>query len=116
MVEHRLEQLLSLAITQRATDIHFHFSKQAVVVQFRTIKGLQRKNEEFVDESLYHYLKYLVNLDLTSTLVPQSGSLSYIVNELEYYCRFSALETLFIKSGVIRILNLALIENVHQLG
>lgn len=116
MVEHRLEHLLSLAITQRATDIHLHFSKQAIVVQFRTIKGLQRKNEELVDESLYHYLKYLANLDLTSTLVPQSGSFTYIVDEIEYYCRFSALETLFIKSGVIRILNLTLIENVHELG
>ncbi len=93
-----------------------HFTKQAVVVQFRTIKGLQIEHEELVDESLYHYLKYLANLDLTSTLVPQSGSFSYIVNDVEYYCRFSALETLFMKSGVIRILNLTMIEDLYQLG
>lgn len=53
-------------------------------------------------------------MDLASTMKPQSGTFTTIVNNQEWYCRFSALETFSAKSGVLRILNLALINTLDD--
>lgn len=116
MVEERLEILLSEAITHQATDIHFNFSSQHEFIQFRTLQGLVQKTVRKADLSVYHYLKYLAKLDLASSMKPQSGVFSIIVNQQEYHCRFSALETFSAKSGVLRILNLSKIQSLDEVS
>ena len=116
MVENRLEKLLTKAIRNKATDIHLHFTQNTQSLSFRTLQGIQKEESALIDEGLYQYLKYLANLDLASTMVPQSGSFMYVVDDFQYFFRFSALETIFIKSGVIRILNLSPLNSLEDLG
>lgn len=107
---------MSQAIQGNASDIHFNFSSQGSSIQFRTIQGLVKETVRKADISLYHYLKFLSKLDLSSSMKPQSGTFSIILNEQEWYCRFSALETFSAKSGVLRILNLAKIETLDDVS
>lgn len=116
IVEQRLELLLSEAISNHASDIHFNFSSQDNSIQFRTLHGLVHKTVRKADLSLYHYLKFLAKLDLASSMKPQSGTFTFILNNQEWVCRFSALETFSAKSGVLRILNLAKIESLDDVS
>lgn len=116
IVEQRLEVLLEDAIQSAATDIHFNFSSQHSLIQFRTLNGLVQKTVRKADLALYHYLKYLAQLDLAASMKPQSGVFSIMVLDQQWHCRFSALETFSAKSGVLRILNLSKINALDDIS
>ncbi len=116
MVEARLEELLKLAIQLKATDIHLHLSKEDQKIQMRTINGFKMVKSVSIDAILYQFLKFKANLDLSAAMVPQSGTFTYVIDDTLYNCRYSALETIQMRSAVIRILNLSLINSLDEIG
>lgn len=116
MVEDRLLNWLEMAIAMSATDIHCHFQEQKSTLQLRTITGLKELYTIKEDHEVYQLLKYKANLNLSVSMIPQTGTFEYIVHNKVWYCRFSAMETLNAKSGVLRILNLSPIKNLEDLS
>lgn len=115
MVEDRLQHWIELAISHSATDIHCHFNDKASTLQLRTVNGLQTFASVVEDLLVYQYLKYKSNLDLSISMTPQTGTFEYIYQNKVWYCRFSAMETLSAKSGVLRILNLSPIQRLFDI-
>lgn len=113
-MEDFILNLLEKAVSLGATDIHFNLQRDHSSIEFRRFK----RRIEYLDivdlENCYRYLKYKANLDLAQTLLPQSGSFTYIVGGRELYLRFSAIETLQCRNGVLRILNATILERLED--
>lgn len=116
MVEERLLKWLETAIAHSATDIHCHFQNRNSSLQLRTLGGLKSVYSVAEDLAVYQYLKYKANLNLSVSMLPQTGTFEYVVHNKTWYCRFSAMETLSTKSGVLRILNLSPIQSLEDIS
>lgn len=116
MAQERLLVWLEKAISRNATDIHFHYQNKQSTIQLRTINGLEDMEGSKEDILVFQFLKYQANLDLSLTMIPQTGTFEYVVFNKIWYCRFSAMETLNAKSGVIRILNLSPINSLDDIS
>lgn len=88
-----------------ASDLHLTKNHEALKVSLRTLNGMLDIHMAAFDVALYHYLKYLSNMDLANTNAPQSGNFHYVFQGETYYFRFSCIHTFDIETGVLRILN-----------
>ncbi|OCN05022.1 competence protein ComG [Erysipelotrichaceae bacterium MTC7] len=104
-MKKKLKLLLELIESYQATDVHFTLQNKRLYVRIRGIYGIQEVEHKFLDESLFHYLKFTANLDLGNSLLPQSGNFSYVYKQKELQFRFSYLRTMQLQTGVLRILN-----------
>ena len=73
-MREKLELLLKLAARYHATDVHFTVKQETLKISVRGIRGIIELHEPTLDLSLFHYLKYLANLDLGNLAQPQSGN------------------------------------------
>ena len=115
-MEERLNYLVYLMLSQRASDVHFVFQHEELRVQMRGMRGMERLRDARIDERLYHYLKYISNLDLANSNEPQSGRFTHIYDGKRYFFRFSVLTTIQTQTGVLRILNNHSIQRLEQLS
>lgn len=99
-----LHQLLSDALKNQVSDIHITLQNNKLQIHYRKLDGMQEVMKKY-DNTLLEYLKYISNLDISAKLNAQSGSFTWILNNKEYFFRFSYINHLSIQSGVIRILN-----------
>lgn len=97
-----LEQLLKKAVQLQATDIHID-PDHSPEITYRRNKIFLRTAR--MDPSLYDYLKYQANLDLSRATLPQTGSVSIHIGRRALYLRVSVIETFGRRSAVIRIMN-----------
>ncbi|RGC52624.1 ATPase, T2SS/T4P/T4SS family [Absiella sp. AM29-15] len=104
-MQEKMNQMLRLAQLHHATDIHFVMKKEKLSVSMRGLYGMEEIYSPALDASLFHYLKYLSNLDLGNLSVPQSGNFQYTYEGNLLYFRFSLLTTLHMQTAVLRILN-----------
>ena len=104
-MQEKMNQMLHLAMQHEATDIHFVVKSGIVKVSMRGLFGMEDIFCPALDLSLFHYLKYLSNLDLGNQSVPQSGNFQYKYQDELLYFRFSLLTTLQMQTAVLRILN-----------
>lgn len=72
---------------------------------------MEEVHSAIVDERLFHYLKYIANLDLGCCDKPQSGSFQWESGGQTLYFRFSLISSLDQETGVLRILN-----NHHEIS
>ena len=98
-----LDNLLQTAIQKDASDIHFNAFQDELKIALRCAHGIVELKDHY-DISLLHYLKFIANLDLGSTLA-QSGNFAYSFQGKTYFFRFAFLESNGIQTGVLRILN-----------
>lgn len=103
-MEQRFEEILSIALQKKSTDIHISISEQKLTLAVRTIDGLLSLPTQQQDEKLFNYLMYQAHLDVTNKL-PQTGSFQYFFQNDYYDFRFAVILTNKIKNGVLRILN-----------
>lgn len=103
-LEELFEKLLLLIIKNHASDVHFVLKEEKLEISLRTPVGILNSKEKF-SFSLFHYLKYISNLDLGNASKPQSGNFSYLWNKTEFYFRFSYIRTNNIQTAVLRVLN-----------
>lgn len=104
-MEEKMNQMLRLAQTHHATDIHFVMKKDKLTVSLRGLYGMEQIYSPALDVSLFNYLKYLSNMDLGNLSVPQSGNFQYEYQGTLLYFRFSLLSTIHMQTAVLRILN-----------
>lgn len=104
-MKEQLRQLIHLALLHHASDLHFVCQQHQVSVKLRGPHGMEELHSALVDEALFHYLKYIANLDLGNSDHAQSGSFAMEVDGQSLYFRFSLICSFFMQTGVLRILN-----------
>lgn len=106
----RFEQLLEFAIAHKSTDIHFEVVRKELKISVRAISGFIRFNVNQEDYQLLEYIKYISNLNLIKSNLPQSGSFSYVFDDQEYFFRVASIKSPFMETCVVRILNKFFLE------
>lgn len=104
-MKEKLEQLIHYALEKDVRDIHFYCSEKEFKIQIRQMDGIHEIEQDLWDESLFAYLKYVANLDLTNPKLPQSGSFSMKIKEQLLFARFSIIKNQKIETGVLRLLS-----------
>ncbi|MEA5026396.1 MAG: ATPase, T2SS/T4P/T4SS family [Erysipelotrichaceae bacterium] len=102
--DKQLVKILTIALKEQVTDIHFMIKNGLMTIQLRTIKGIRNLSEPSCSIELFHYLKYIANLDLADSLKPQTGTFQYNLDQRTLFLRFAVINSLNITSGVLRIL------------
>ncbi|MGN1399597.1 MAG: ATPase, T2SS/T4P/T4SS family [Erysipelotrichaceae bacterium] len=103
-MDERFEQLLSIALKTKSSDIHFTIIDDEIEIAIKTINGLKKVSSDSNDFKLFNYLQYQSFLDVSNTKA-QSGSFSYFYRGKYYDFRFSTMQSRNVKNGVLRILN-----------
>ena len=102
-----VNQLMSSAVTQKASDIHMDPQEHQVVIRFR-IDGML-KSERFLPKHMQGMIgariKIMANLDITEHRVPQDGRIKTQVEFRPIDLRVSTLPTVFGEKIVMRILD-----------
>lgn len=101
----RFEELLDFALINKSTDIHFEVIRSELKISVRAISGFKRFIVNNDDYQLLEYIKYISNLNLIESQLPQSGSFSYVFNNQEYFFRVASIKSQFMETCVVRILN-----------
>ena len=101
----RFESLLQFALVNKSTDIHFEIIRNKLEISVRAISGFKRFKVETDDYQLLEYIKYISNLNLIESQLPQSGSFSYVFDNVEYFFRVASIKSQFMETCVVRILN-----------
>ena len=104
-MEERLEQILRLAMKHHVTDIHLNLSEEGCQIEMRVNGVIRRIHSKDADERFFYYLMYRANLDLSTTLEPQTGRFEAAVDGKVLALRFALVSSYRVTSGVLRILN-----------
>lgn len=102
-MREQLESLITDAIKKQVSDIHFQLDK-SLSLFYREVSGIKEVRKIY-DESLFEYLKYISDLDISGKFSSQSGAFELEIQGKVYYFRFSYIQHLSRQSGVLRILN-----------
>lgn len=114
-----VNQLLSSAITQKASDIHIDPQEHQVAIRFR-IDGLlhtERYLPKHMQSMLTARIKIMSRLDITEQRVPQDGRIKVNIDFRPIDLRVSTLPTVFGEKIVMRILDLSSsLNDLSKLG
>ena len=88
-----INELLTSAISSKASDIFFFPKKETMVVQFRTNQGVITQTDLSLNEGqeTINFFKYSAQMDIAEHRRPQVGAMAYEVDQKEYYLRLSSL-------------------------
>jgi type IV pilus assembly protein PilB len=114
-----VNQILQLAVEQRASDIHIDPQETKVLVRYR-IDGLLRTERalpKHMQSMLTARIKILANMDITEHRVPQDGRIKMDIDFHPVDLRVSTLPTVYGEKIVMRVLDLgAALNDIHKLG
>ena len=103
-IEKRLNAILSLAVRNNASDIHFAQKYEQTDISMRINNTMRRVKSKVGDDKLIRYLQYRSNVDLGS-LNPQTGQFEVLYGDNILSLRFAVINTYNATNGVLRILN-----------
>ncbi|MCM3765453.1 GspE/PulE family protein [Neobacillus niacini] len=114
-----VNQLLSNAVVQRASDIHIDPQETKVVVRYR-IDGVLR-TERVLPKSMQSVftarIKIMSNLDITEHRIPQDGRIKLNLDFHPVDLRVSTLPTVYGEKIVMRLLDMgSTLNNINKLG
>lgn len=114
-----VNQILSNAVTQKASDVHIDPQETKIVVRYR-IDGVLR-TEKVLPKSMQNVLtariKIMAKLDITEHRVPQDGRIKVNLEFSPIDLRVSSLPTVFGEKIVLRILDLgSSLNDLNKLG
>ena len=113
-MEKRLSALLRLAIKSNASDIHLSLRYGEVTIQMRVDGDLKKVKPKIGDDRLIRYLQYLSNLDIGTSIDPQTGKFEYYIDDVLLSLRFAVITMPDRIDGVLRIMNSSLkIDEEH---
>lgn len=104
-----VNQLMSSAVTLKASDIHFDPQEHHIVVRFR-VDGMLRTERilpKHTQNSLIARIKIMAQLDITENRIPQDGRIKTNVDFRPIDLRVSTLPTVYGEKIVLRILDLS---------
>ncbi|AMX82735.1 type II secretion system protein GspE [Geobacillus subterraneus] len=114
-----VNQILQLAVEQRASDIHIDPQETKVLIRYR-IDGLLRTERalpKHMQSMLTARIKILANMDITEHRVPQDGRMKMDIDFHPVDLRVSTLPTVYGEKIVMRVLDLgAALNDIHKLG
>lgn len=102
-----ITQLLKLAVTASASDIHWVPERQSTVVQLRIDGVLHElcRIPATAYPAVMIQLKQMVCMNIEERSWPQDGRLHFTIGERNYDARVNVLPTVFGESAVLRILD-----------
>ena len=88
-----INELLVSAVADKVSDIFFFSKREETVVEFRTIKGVERQKSFPLNEGqeIINIFKYSAQMDIAEHRRPQVGAMTFNADEQEYYLRLSSL-------------------------
>ncbi len=114
-----VNQILQLAVEQRASDVHIDPQETKVLVRYR-IDGILRTDRalpKHMQSMLTARIKILANMDITEHRIPQDGRIKMNIDFHPVDLRVSTLPTVYGEKIVMRILDLgAALNDIHKLG
>ena len=114
-----VDQTITQAIRDGATDIHFEPKKKEVSSRFR-IDGILHEGPTFPKElqaAIMTRIKIMSNLNISESRLPQDGKIVFHVEGREIDLRVSTIPSIFGEKIVLRILDKErLILSLEQLG
>ncbi|HLS24107.1 MAG TPA: ATPase, T2SS/T4P/T4SS family [Pseudogracilibacillus sp.] len=114
-----VNQIISNAVQQRASDIHFDPQEFEVKIRYR-IDGVmmtERTLPKHMQSVLTARLKIMANLNITESRVPQDGRIKMTVDFKPIDIRISTLPSVFGEKIVMRILDLSnALDSFEQIG
>ncbi|KUP06974.1 type II secretion system protein E [Bacillus coahuilensis m2-6] len=114
-----VNQILSNAVTQKASDIHMDPQETKLVIRYRVdgVLRTERTLPKHMQSMLTARIKIMANLDITEFRVPQDGRIKANVDLHPIDLRVSTLPTVYGEKIVMRILDLsASLNDLTQLG
>lgn len=114
-----VNQLLSNAVSQKASDIHLDPQENRVLVRYRIDGTLrtERTLPKSMQQMITARIKILSNLDITENRIPQDGRIKTTVDFRAIDLRVSSLPTVFGEKIVMRILDLSQnLTDISKLG
>jgi type IV pilus assembly protein PilB len=114
-----VNQLLSNAVTLKASDIHIDPQETKVVVRYRVdgILRVERILPKHMQSVLTARIKIMSNLDITEHRVPQDGRIKVNIDFHPIDLRVSTLPTVYGEKIVMRILDLgSALNDISKLG
>ncbi|KMK93968.1 GspE/PulE family protein [Rossellomorea marisflavi] len=114
-----VNQILSNAVTQKASDIHIDPQETKVAIRFRVdgILRTERNLPKHMQSMLLARLKIMANLDITEFRVPQDGRMKANIDVHPIDLRVSTLPTVYGEKIVLRLLDLgSQLNDLQKLG
>ncbi|MCL6616002.1 MAG: Flp pilus assembly complex ATPase component TadA, partial [Anoxybacillus ayderensis] len=114
-----VNQILQMAVEQRASDIHIDPHETKVVIRYR-IDGILRTERalpKHMQGMLTARIKILANMDITEHRVPQDGRIKMNIDFHPVDLRVSTLPTIYGEKIVMRVLDSgAALNDLNKLG
>lgn len=114
-----VNQLISNAVMQKASDLHFDPQETEVKIRYR-IDGVlrtERSLPKHMQNMITARIKIMGNLNITENRVPQDGRIKTTINFRPVDIRLSTLPTIYGEKIVMRILDLSnAATSIEQLG
>lgn len=114
-----VNQIISNAVAQRASDIHFDPQEVELKIRYR-VDGLlmtERTLPKHMQNVIIARLKIMANLNITESRVPQDGRIKLSVNFKPIDIRISTLPSIYGEKIVMRILDLSnALDRLDKIG
>ncbi|MBT2684573.1 ATPase, T2SS/T4P/T4SS family [Bacillus sp. ISL-37] len=114
-----VNQLLSNASSNKASDIHIDPQETKVIIRYRVdgILRVERVLPKHMQNVLIARIKIMANLDITENRIPQDGRMKVNIDFHPVDLRVSTMPTVFGEKVVMRILDLgSSLNDVEKLG
>ncbi|KEF39454.1 type II secretory pathway, ATPase PulE/Tfp pilus assembly pathway, ATPase PilB [Schinkia azotoformans MEV2011] len=114
-----VNQLLTIAVQQRASDIHIDPHEDKVVIRYRVdgVLKTERTLSKNMQNVLTARIKIMSKLDITETRIPQDGRIKKTIDFHPVDLRISTLPTIYGEKIVMRILDLgSALADINKLG
>lgn len=111
-----VNQILTSAVFQRASDIHIDPQDDKVIVRYR-IDGVLETVREFpirIHRQMISRIKVMSGMNITETRIPQDGRIQTVIQDRQFDLRISTLPTVRGEKVVMRILDMS--GNVNRLN
>ncbi|SKA90844.1 MULTISPECIES: GspE/PulE family protein [Sporosarcina] len=104
-----VNQIISSAVSMKASDIHIDPQEHQVVIRFRIDGKLQTERvlPKHLQSTLIARIKIMGNLNITESRIPQDGRIKVTIDFRPIDIRLSTLPTVFGEKIVMRILDLS---------
>ncbi len=114
-----VNQILTSAVFQRASDIHIDPLDEKTLVRYR-IDGVLDTVREFpirIHSQMISRIKVMSGMDITETRVPQDGRIQTLIQQKNLDLRISTLPTVRGEKVVMRILDMSgSMNKIHSIG
>lgn len=114
-----VKKILTDAINMKATDIHFDPTSEDLIIRFRINGDLDEYTTapDSVKINILTRIKILAGMNITNSLIPQIGAISFELNNTVHNMRVSSLPIVDGEKLVVHLSSYAKnIKNINKLG